>query len=69
MGIKVHACVGGTLVREDIKALKSGKHVIVGTPGRVLDMMKKGFLLVDHLKLFVIDEADEMLSKGFKGQI
>ena len=69
MGVKVHACVGGTVVREDIKILKSGVHVIVGTPGRVLDMMKKGFLKVDHLRLFVLDEADEMLSRGFKTQI
>ena len=69
MGVKVHACVGGTVVREDIKILKSGVHVIVGTPGRVFDMMKKGFLRVDHLRLFVLDEADEMLSRGFKTQI
>ena len=69
MGVKVHACVGGTVVREDIKILKSGVHVIVGTPGRVFDMMKKGFLKVDHLRLFVLDEADEMLSRGFKTQI
>ena len=66
MGVKVHACVGGTVVREDIKILKSGVHVIVGTPGRVLDMMKKGFLKADHLKVFILDEADEMLSRGFK---
>ena len=69
MGVKVHACVGGTVVREDIKILKSGVHVIVGTPGRVFDIMKKGFLKVDHLRLFVLDEADEMLSRGFKTQI
>jgi len=43
-GVKVHSCVGGTTVREDIKILKSGVHVVVGTPGRVHDMMKKGFL-------------------------
>ena len=44
MDIKVHACVGGTSVREDIKILKDGVHVVVGTPGRVADMMKKSFL-------------------------
>jgi len=43
MGVQVHACVGGTSVREDIKRLKDGVHVIVGTPGRIHDMMKKGF--------------------------
>ena len=46
MGVNVHACVGGTVVREDIKKLKSGHvHLVVGTPGRILDMMKKGFWL------------------------
>ncbi len=69
MNIKVHSCVGGTVLRDDIKTLQSGVHVVVGTPGRVFDMMKKGFLKTDYLRLFVLDEADEMLSKGFKNQI
>jgi len=64
--VKVHACVGGTVVREDIRILKSGIHIVVGTPGRVLDMMKRGFLKTDYLKLFTLDEADEMLSRGFQ---
>jgi len=38
--------------------LKSGVHVVVGTPGRVYEMMKKGFFRTDHLKLFILDEAD-----------
>ena len=62
---KVHACVGGTVVKEDIKILKSGVQIVVGTPGRVFDMMKRGFLKRDYLKLFVLDEADEMLQRGF----
>jgi translation initiation factor 4A len=65
----VHACVGGTVVRDEIRILKQGVHVVVGTPGRVLDMMKKGFLKADHLRVFCLDEADEMLSRGFKTQI
>jgi translation initiation factor 4A len=65
----VHACVGGTVVRDEIRILKQGVHVVVGTPGRVLDMMKKGFLKTDHLRIFILDEADEMLSRGFKQQI
>jgi len=68
-GVKVHACTGGSAVKDDIKKLKSGMHVIVGTPGRVKDMMKKGFLKAEFLRLFVLDEADEMLSRGFKVQI
>ena len=66
LGVKVHACVGGTVVREDIRILKQGVHVVVGTPGRVHDMMKRGFMKTEYLKLFVLDEADEMLSRGFK---
>jgi len=66
MKIKVHACVGGTVVKEDIRILKQGVHVVVGTPGRVHDMMKRGFMKTEYLKLFVLDEADEMLSRGFK---
>lgn len=65
-----HACVGGTDVREDIDHLKKGVHVIVGTPGRVFDMMgNRRCVHVDSIKLFVLDEADEMLSRGFKSQI
>jgi len=69
LNTKVHACVGGTVVREDIRVLKQGQHVVVGTPGRVHDMMRRGFLKTDYLKLFILDEADEMLSRGFKPQI
>lgn len=45
MSIKVHACVGGTAVREDIKTLQDGVHVVVGTPGRVYDMIQVRFSL------------------------
>jgi translation initiation factor 4A len=59
--------VGGTSVREDIKTLKAkGIHAVIGTPGRIHDMMKKGFFKPDYLRLFVMDEADEMLNRGFK---
>lgn len=65
-----HACIGGTSVREDINKLESGVHIIVGTPGRVLDMIQnRGALRTDRIKIFVLDEADEMLSRGFKDQI
>lgn len=65
-----HACVGGTDVREDMQRLKAGVHMVVGTPGRVYDMMEnRRCLRPDDIKLFVLDEADEMLSRGFKAQI
>ena len=69
MGIKCHACIGGTVVRDDIEKLRSGAQLVVGTPGRVFDMAEKGHLKTDHLAIFVLDEADEMLSRGFKDQI
>merc|ERR1712039_846239 len=52
-----------------IDRLRDGQHVVVGTPGRVYDMMAKRHLRIDDLLTFVLDEADEMLSRGFKDQI
>ncbi|CAA7018443.1 unnamed protein product [Microthlaspi erraticum] len=69
LGVKVHACVGGTSVREDQRILQAGVHVVVGTPGRVFDMLRRQSLRPDCIKMFVLDEADEMLSRGFKDQI
>lgn len=67
--VKCHACVGGTSVREDTRILQAGVHVVVGTPGRVYDMLRRRALRADSIKMFVLDEADEMLSRGFKDQI
>eukprot|EP00124_Ichthyophonus_hoferi_P003124 Ihof_evm4s253 gene=Ihof_evmTU4s253 len=64
-----HGCIGGTNVRDDIAILGSGVHVVVGTPGRVYDMVKRRALDPTNIKMFVLDEADEMLSRGFKDQI
>ena len=69
MSIECHACVGGTNVREDMAKLQEGVHVVVGTPGRVYDMINRRALRTDHIKIFCLDEADEMLSRGFKDQI
>jgi len=69
MKIECMACIGGTLVREDMRKLEAGVHVVVGTPGRVFDMINRRALGVDSMRQFVLDEADEMLSRGFKDQI
>ena len=69
MGVVVHACVGGTAVREDIRTLQNGVHVVVGTPGRVNDMINRHALDMTSVKQIALDEADEMLSLGFKDQI
>jgi len=67
--VRCHACVGGTRVRDDIDTLRNGVNVVVGTPGRVYDMLSRRVLRPDHIKALVLDEADEMLSRGFKDQI
>jgi translation initiation factor 4A len=69
MKIQCHACIGGTNVRDDMKILEAGAQVVVGTPGRVFDMINRGALKTDNMKMFILDEADEMLSRGFKDQI
>eukprot|EP00794_Sanderia_malayensis_P011055 gene11055-12222_t len=69
LSVKCHACIGGTSVRDDMLRLEQGIHVIVGTPGRVFDMIERRKLNVNDIRMFVLDEADEMLSRGFKDQI
>jgi translation initiation factor 4A len=69
MSVECHACVGGTNVREDMDKLREGVHIVVGTPGRVYDMINRRALRTDGLKIFCMDEADEMLSRGFKDQM
>ena len=69
LNVTSHACVGGTLVRDDVRLLQQGIQVVVGTPGRVYDMINRQALNLKSMKMFVLDEADEMLSRGFKDQI
>jgi len=69
MDVQCLACIGGTVIRDDMRKLQSGVHIIVGTPGRVYDMINRGFIDVKTIKMFVLDESDEMLSRGFKDQI
>ena len=63
--IKVLAVYGGASIEQQIKNLKKGVDIVVGTPGRVMDLMRKKILKVDNLDYFVLDEADEMLNMGF----
>lgn len=63
--VKVLNLIGGTLVKESKAALEAGVHVVVGSPGRVLDMLKKNHLKLTYLKCLILDEADDLLSKGF----
>jgi len=69
MHVTSHACVGGTSVRADMDTFQKGVQVVVGTPGRVFDMVNRRVLDLGKVALFVLDEADEMLSRGFRDQI
>nr|CAD7442124.1 unnamed protein product [Timema bartmani] len=69
MNVQCHACIGGTNLGEDIRKLDYGQHVVSGTPGRVFDMIRRRVLRTRSIKMLVLDEADEMLNKGFKEQI
>jgi len=69
MQVSCHACIGGKSVGEDMRILSGGVHVVSGTPGRVYDMIRRKSLKTKHIKMLVIDEADEMLGRGFKEQI
>ena len=64
-GFHVLPIYGGQSYGPQLQALKRGVHVVVGTPGRVLDHMKRGTLDVSQIKCLVLDEADEMLRMGF----
>ena len=68
-GVKGGLIMGGTDLRENFKILDEGVQYIVGTPGRIYDMLKRYALVTDSIKSFILDEADEMLSRGFKEQI
>lgn len=65
-GFKTVAVYGGADIRNQIKALKSGCQVVVGTPGRVMDLINRKVLQLAFIKWLVLDEADEMLNMGFK---
>jgi translation initiation factor 4A len=67
---KIHLLVGGTSIEQDMTFLKNETpHVIVGCPGRVYDMIRRNHIRGSDIKMIVLDEADEMLSAGFKEQV
>ncbi|MCG6390416.1 DEAD/DEAH box helicase [Vibrio fluvialis] len=64
-GLKVLEIYGGASIVDQMRALKSGAHIVVGTPGRVKDLISRERLHLDECHTFVLDEADEMLKMGF----
>jgi ATP-dependent RNA helicase DeaD len=68
-GTKVMAIYGGAPMGKQIDELAAGAQIVVGTPGRVLDHLRRGTLDPSHVRIFVLDEADEMLSMGFAKEL
>jgi ATP-dependent RNA helicase DeaD len=68
-GVRVTACVGGMDPFKERRTLEHGTHIVVGTPGRLGDHLRRGALRLDGLKVLVLDEADEMLDLGFHDEL
>ncbi|ABK62091.1 MULTISPECIES: DEAD/DEAH box helicase [Clostridium] len=68
-GLNVLAIYGGQPIDRQIKALKRGVQIVIGTPGRVIDHINRKTLKTDNIKMVVLDEADEMLDMGFRDDI
>ena len=69
MGLKVLSATGGNQLRADIQALKGGAQFVVGTPGRIFDLICRGELSVEQMRYVILDEADQMLEDLFADQI
>ena len=65
----VYGATGGTPLRDDIKAIEKGCQFLVGTPGRIFDLMSRNILRREHVKVLIMDEADQMLEDRFKEQV
>lgn len=68
-GLRVEAIYGGDSIERQIRSLKTGVHIVIGTPGRVMDHMDRHTLKLDAVKMMILDEADEMLDMGFREDI
>ena len=68
-GLRTTAVYGGTSIDPQIRALAKGTHIVVGTPGRVIDLIMRRKLKLQNVEWLVLDEADEMLSMGFKDDL
>ncbi len=68
-GVKVLPIYGGQEIAKQIRSLKSGTQVIIGTPGRVMDHMRRKTIKMDEVRTIILDEADEMLNMGFREDI
>lgn len=69
MGLKVLSATGGNQLRNDINTLKAGAQFIIGTPGRIFDLIRRGDLSLEYIKYVILDEADQMLEDLFAEQV
>jgi len=69
MNISVYSATGGTPLREDIRAIEKGCQYLIGTPGRIFDLMNRNVLSRDNIRVLIFDEADQMLEDRFKEQV
>jgi len=67
--VKTVAVYGGANIEDQIRTIKKGVHIVVGTPGRTVDLIKRKILNLNTIKWVVLDEADEMLNMGFKEEL
>jgi len=67
--VKILPVYGGTSIEPQLRALRTGVHIVVGTPGRTRDLIKRKKLKLDNIKRVILDEADEMLTMGFKEEL
>jgi len=63
LNIKSHCCIGGRSLNEDVYILRKGVHIMIGTPRRILSLLHCGTVDIEKVKLFIIDEAENLLSK------
>jgi translation initiation factor 4A len=68
-GLRVHTATGGPPVHEDIRAIDRGVHMLVGTPGRIYDLLNRKVFATSTIKILVLDEADQMLEDRFREQV
>jgi translation initiation factor 4A len=69
LGITAYSATGGTPLRDDLRAIEKGVHIVIGTPGRIYDLMSRKALNRESMKVLILDEADQMLEDRFKEQI
>jgi len=69
LGVSTYSATGGTPIRDDLKAIERGVQMVIGTPGRIYDLMNRRALTRESMRVLILDEADQMLEDRFKEQV